>query len=114
MEDMKAIPDDIRVLDLTVGQLRQVLAEQHQLGVESQDPEVETVPIEKLCALTGWSKSCVYKKCSLRTIPHSKVDGELRFDMKEINEWIKSKKRKTGDEVVMEFENKHKTILKVK
>jgi len=75
-------------------------------------PKIETVPIEKLSELTGWSKSSIYKKCSLRILPHSKVGKELRFNMEEINKYIESKKRKTGDELVVEFESRQKLIMK--
>jgi excisionase family DNA binding protein len=114
------IPDNMRVIDLTVGQFRQILREernqfsfvQSEVLTHSDEPHIETVPIEKLCELTGWSKSSVYKKCSLRLIPHHKVGKELRFNMDEINKWIKNKKRKTGDELVNEFDSRQKSIMK--
>jgi len=109
------IPDHIRIVDLTVGQLRQILQEERTglMGTNTSSTQlIDTIPIEKLCELTGWSKSAIYKKCSKRILPHSKTGKELRFDMNEINDWIKSKKRKTGDELVADFEGRQKTIMK--
>src|SRR5579864_5963531 len=98
------ITDDTRIIDLTVGQFRKILSEGGFSGNPSPDafargmlPAIDTIPIEKLSEITGWSKSCIYKKCSLRKIPHHKVGKELRFNMAEINAWIKAQKRKTGD-----------------
>lgn len=111
------IPNDIRLIDLTVAQWRQILREEMALLSSSGSDtaagsKVETVPIEKLSELTGWSKSAIYKKCSLRILPHSKVGKELRFDMNEINEWIAKQKRKTGDELARELESRHKHFIK--
>ena len=94
------IPDHTRLIDLTVGQLRQILHEGrtkslYVVGADGCSKEhIDTIPIEKLSELTGWSKSAIYKKCSKRILPHSKTGKELRFNIDEINDWIKSKKRK--------------------
>lgn len=112
------ISDHTRIIDLTVGQFRQILHEvlaqsTHQLNVEGKgNMQIKTIPIEKLSQLTGWSKSAIYKKCSKRILPHTKAGKELRFDINEINDWINKKKRKTGDEIVVEFEAHQKKILK--
>ncbi len=111
-----SISDDTRLVDLTVGQLRQILREERSSSLsgdsEGYGAQINTIPIEKLSELTGWSKSAIYKKCSKRILPHSKAGKELRFNMDEINEWIKNKKRRTGDELVAEFESRHKSVMR--
>lgn len=108
--------EETRLIDLTVKQFRKLIREEFannkcviQMG---SFPSVETVPIEKLSELLGWSKSTIYKKCSLRQIPHFKVGKELRFNIEEVNHWISNTKRKTEEEVVIDFENKHRRTLK--
>jgi len=113
------IPDDTMLIYLTVAQFRELQREcalainlSKDNSIQVSAPCINTVPIEKLCELTGWSKSCVYKKTSLRQIPHHKIGKELRFNMDEINNWIKTQKRKTGEELVEEFETRQKIIMR--
>jgi excisionase family DNA binding protein len=110
------VTDDTRIIDLTVSEFRKLLREEIakslQLDLVPNVNPVDTIPIEKLSELLGWSKSTIYKKCSLRQIPHFKVGKELRFDIEEINQWISQGKRKTAEEVVSEFELKNRKHLR--
>lgn len=39
------------------------------------------------------SPKAVYNRVARRTIPHSKLDGSLRFDITELDAWVKRNKR---------------------
>jgi hypothetical protein len=115
--EQKIIDTTTRLVDITLGQMipffEELIKDTIAPLINSHRNKPETIQIEELCLLYRWSKSAVYKKCSLRKIPHYKVDGgELRFNIDEINSWIKLQKCKTGDEVVADFEQKHKSKRK--
>jgi predicted DNA-binding transcriptional regulator AlpA len=38
----------------------------------------------------------VYQWCALEQIPHIKINGAIRFEEKEFNEWLKSCKKEPG------------------
>lgn len=63
--------------------------------------------IDQLCEyLPGkLAKSTVYAKIHNRTIPHKKVGKRLAFLKSEIDAWLKSKGRKTIQEIEAEVDN---------
>jgi excisionase family DNA binding protein len=60
--------------------------------------------IDLAMKLTGLAKSTIYCLCSSREIPHSKRGKLLYFSRNELNEWLKSGKRKTQAEISVEAE----------
>ncbi len=61
--------------------------------------------IDLAMKLTGLAKSTIYCLCSSREIPHSKRGKLLYFSRNELNEWLKSGKRKTQAEISIEAGN---------
>jgi len=57
--------------------------------------------LDDASALTGLSKSCLYKKTHKNEIPYYKSNGGkyLYFDRNELNEWMLNVRFKTNDEV---------------
>jgi len=55
--------------------------------------------LDEVCTLTGLSKSHVYKRTMLGTIPHYKQAKHLFFDRVEIENWLKENRIKTADEL---------------
>jgi len=58
--------------------------------------------IDEVSVFTGISKSTLYKLTSNREIPHYKKAKHLLFDKIEIEEWLKSNKIVTADEIERE------------
>lgn len=52
--------------------------------------------VDDLAAKVGVSKRTVYSWVEKRLIPHYKIQQGIRFDSREIEEWIKSQKREKG------------------
>jgi len=50
----------------------------------------------------GLKEQTVRVKASKKEIPHSKVGGRLWFSLSELDEWIRSQKVKTNDELSAE------------
>jgi len=58
---------------------------------------------DEALAYTGFSRSYLYKLTSSRQIPYSKPNGKLvRFDMIELDEWLKKNRVKTKEEIERE------------
>lgn len=55
--------------------------------------------LDEVCTLTGLSKSHVYKRSMLGTIPHYKQAKHLFFDRVEIENWLKENRIKTAEDV---------------
>ena len=56
--------------------------------------------LDDVALLTGLSKSHLYKMTSAMLIPHYKPNGKyLYFDRKEIEEWMRSNRVATQDEI---------------
>jgi len=58
--------------------------------------------IDEVSVLTGLSKSTIYKMTSKREIPHYKKSKHLVFDKVECENWIKSNKVTSQDEIDQE------------
>lgn len=52
------------------------------------------IAIEDLAQYLSLSKGTLYVWVSQRRIPYLKMGGALRFDLREIEEWLKDKKVK--------------------
>lgn len=51
-----------------------------------------TVGIKKLSEHLGIPVDTIYQWATSRQIPHSKRGGEMKFDLDEIEDWIKKRK----------------------
>ncbi len=58
--------------------------------------------IDEVSEFTGISKSTLYKLTSNREIPHYKKAKHLIFDKTEIEDWLKSNKVYTSEEIERE------------
>lgn len=68
--------------------------------LESQFSLSKTVlNLDEVCALTGLSKSHIYKRSMMGTIPHYKQAKHLFFDRIEISNWLKENRIKTTEEI---------------
>jgi predicted DNA-binding transcriptional regulator AlpA len=100
-------------MDLTVGEFIAVL-QKHP--VNSFQPETKPayatrkVQLKTLASIYGWGRSSIYKWCKQKAIPHSRVQGEYRFDLDLIEKWIEEKKVATKQEIIEGFENKKRSL----
>jgi excisionase family DNA binding protein len=89
--------DDIS--DIFRDELQKFFADQQE---KTQSDELGGIDLA--IKLTGLAKSTIYCLCSSREIPHSKRGKLLYFSRNELNEWLKSGKRKTQAEISVEAE----------
>jgi excisionase family DNA binding protein len=92
----------IRLIDLTVDELRELLKEEIQLASSRttiQEFISKKVTLQKLCSIYGFAKPTVYQWVSERFIPHSKVGRRLLFDIDQIEKFISDKKVLTKREI---------------
>jgi len=50
---------------------------------------MQLVPIQQAAQVTGLSPHTLYKMVSQRRVPFVKLGGALRFDLVQLEEWIK-------------------------
>lgn len=48
--------------------------------------------VQEVATLTGQAKQSIYQMVSARKIPHVKIGHSVRFDPREIEEWIENLK----------------------
>ena len=46
--------------------------------------------IQDLAAYLKVSKQWIYERTRMKTIPHLKIEGQLRFEKRDIDEWLKN------------------------
>lgn len=102
--------DNDRVIDLTVKDLKNLFSHWQKSIVNNTNAKPisakKQIGIAQLCELFGFSKATVYNWVSQRLIPYSKVGRRLLFDLAEIEEWIKTKRVKTQNEIKLEINGK--------
>lgn len=47
--------------------------------------------VQELAFLLGYSVKALYAKCAKGTLPHSRIDGSLRFDPVTTSNWLRSR-----------------------
>ena len=62
-------------------------------------PTDERGGLELAEAITGKSRSTLYKLAHWRKIPHAKVGGRLYFRRSELEAWLDSGRRATAEEI---------------
>jgi predicted DNA-binding transcriptional regulator AlpA len=89
--------DNIRLIDLTVKDLKEVIKEifeEHYSKIENDKPlkviEPDIIYIEEVCELTNLKRGSVYNKVSRREIPTLSRRQPLSFSRKEINDWMET------------------------
>lgn len=65
-------------------------------------PADEIGGLELAEAITGLSRSTLYKKTHRREIPHRHVGGRLYFRRAELEEWLDAGRRPLADEIAHE------------
>ena len=65
-------------------------------------PEKEFLTVEDVSQIIDLKKSSIYQLIYQHKIPHYKKGGRLYFDSMEIDEWVRSGKRKTLDQIKKE------------
>jgi len=58
-------------------------------------PEKDFLTVPDICLILDMKKSGIYNLIFQKKIPHFKRGGRLYFDTKEIDNWIRSDRRKT-------------------
>jgi excisionase family DNA binding protein len=81
---------------------------------KEDNKETQLMTVIELKDYLKCSKASIYRKTSRKEIPHNKIGNTLYFDKKEIDEWIKSHKRKTIEEIDQEAERYSLTKKPVK
>ncbi len=95
---MTSINESTRIVDITVGQLLEII-EQKTATRQTEpkaEPKDDRVGINAIKALTGLSYSQLYKLTALNAIPHRKFGKRLIFSIKAITEWMEQ--QTTGKE----------------
>lgn len=72
---------------------------------EEKDVMMNTAEV---CKYLNLAKPTIYQKVSSRELPNYKNGKSLHFSKKEIDEWMKSNKRKTHAEIRQEAEEYYK------
>ncbi len=94
------INNELRIIDLTVAEFRELLkeAQPSQRPITNPATTKKKIGTDELCQRYGFAKSTVYFWVGQRFIPHSKPRKRLQFDVAEIEAWIESFKVKTKAE----------------
>lgn len=88
------IKNETRIIDLTVGQLQQLLGETIKNSAsslqQSQPEQQDLIPIEEAMKITNLAKQTLYGLVYNRKIPFIKREGsrKLCFSRKALLEWI--------------------------
>ena len=106
MEKNSFFHDDVPLIQLTVGQIKNIIESVFQ-GMLSlkEDSKSHVLTIEEVSELTGYKKATIYKLTHERKIPfHKPAHGGRRifFQREEIVQWLQSNSIKTYQ---MDFEN---------
>lgn len=56
---------------------------------------IEWFTIQQIARHLKVSREVVYKLCQRRKIPASKVGGQWRFDVKEVDDWVRASRAQT-------------------
>jgi len=64
-----------------------------------EQPEKEILTVEDVCQILGLKKGSVYNLTHRQEIPFYKRGQRIYFDRNEINEWVRSDRRKTITEL---------------
>ena len=84
--------------NLTIDELREIIGSEVKKNITGLNFESkydsDTIDINEAAKITGYTKSTIYTKVSRNQIPNFKQGG-LRFDRKELIDWMRSSKNKT-------------------
>ena len=58
-------------------------------------PEKDILTVSDICSILDMTKSGIYNLIYQNKIPHFKRGGRVYFDAKEIDQWVRSDRRKT-------------------
>lgn len=90
-------------LDIILDELKELREEVSWLKYNTQE---EWLDVPGVAKFLRFSKSQIYKLVAAMKIPYYRVSGELRFNKKEISEWVKRGKVKTirerADEILID------------
>ena len=67
------------------------------IGRQGAEMERRFASITELSEYLNISRHTLYSWVSRKKIPHLKISGTLRFDMRDIEKWLKEKKVKVSD-----------------
>lgn len=59
-------------------------------GNGKQDAENTIFDVKSLCNYLKVSRQWVYERTHMKEIPHTKINGQLRFRKKDIDKWLNS------------------------
>ena len=105
MEKNSFFHDDVPLIQLTVGQMKNIIESVFQGMLSLKEDSKSHVTIEEVSELTGYKKATIYKLTHERKIPfHKPAHGGRRifFQREEIVQWLQSNSIKTYQ---MDFEN---------
>ena len=99
---MTSINKDTPLVDITVGQLLEIIEQKAASKVQEpkQEPKDDRAGIDEIKLLTGLSKSQIYKLSMLNAIPNRKFGRKLVFSIKQVTEWMEQ--QTTGKETSKE------------
>jgi excisionase family DNA binding protein len=95
---MTSINKDTPLVDITVGQLLEIIEQKAASKVQEpkQEPKDDRAGIDEIKELTGLSYSQLYKLTANNAIPHRKFGKRLVFSVKAITAWMEQ--QTTGKE----------------
>jgi len=77
-----------------------------EIGVIKTPSEIMT--LKEASEFLNLSRAAIYSQTSKRTIPHFKKGKKIYFKRVELIEWVTQGKRKTKDEILLEWEEKQR------
>ena len=103
--------NETRVIDLTVQQLENLIGKTVKNNLHQQanttPPQKDLLNIKEAAEYLSYSVKSLYGKVHFRTIPFIKKEGsnKLFFSRAELNEWLRSGKKKTKAEISQDADN---------
>lgn len=104
------IVSDKRIIDLSVGELLQLLDERYitnQTGktiFENAESKSDFLNVKQCAILTGYKEDYIRQLVSKKKIPYFKVqDHSVRFSKKEVTNWMTTKKYKPVSARVQQY-----------
>lgn len=98
----ESLPQQVSFLTQEIAELKKLLTAR-----DEPDPLPDFLSLDQLINYlpSHPAKQTIYGLVSTRKIPVHRINGKLFFNRKEIDQWLKSKRRKTQADINKEAEN---------
>lgn len=109
------IQKETRLIDLTVEQLAQIIADSIMHSAPTESQEDAPLNVEQACKYLGdMPKPTLYFKCSKGDMPHVKQGGRLYFFKKDLTNWLRNYTVISPESKAADFLNNFKVNFQAK